>query len=348
MLNNTTINKQRKGFTLVELLVVLALMGLLMTLMFLVVGAVRKSAREASSLGTLKDMSTGLEAVRIEMAEYPPSELKDSLEDGRSLVNAACDRWSAHCQDLGQLLSLTAGGDTAQDTSVSESGGTWEDAQEGSDPSIGDSGSSSRGAEDGGDGDGGDGDGAGGDGDGDGSDEPQAPSGAQLVTWALAEKGLPYVTMEEYRREVLQSEPDSVLGPNVLILDGFGYPILYCKANPGAKCITTAGAFPGIYEQHDNVNFTGDGLDRLGLDLGAGSRHRLHEFFPDGSVVEVHSNPAITDLTEAVYGNTFAQFIWDRKITARNLPVNQDSYLLISPGSDALYGTADDITNWER
>jgi hypothetical protein len=35
-------------------------------------------------------------------------------------------------------------------------------------------------------------------------------------------------------------------------------------------------------------------------------------------------------------------------VTVNLLPKNRDSYLLISPGPDAKYGTADDVTNFQK
>jgi hypothetical protein len=53
-------------------------------------------------------------------------------------------------------------------------------------------------------------------------------------------------------------------------------------------------------------------------------------------------NPA-NDLTQP----SFQRFIRNRNVRARFEPQNVNSYLLISPGYDGRYGTADDITNFK-
>jgi len=136
-------------------------------------------------------------------------------------------------------------------------------------------------------------------------------------------------------------------------LDGFGYPILYYRANVGAKYMTTFiddqdGAHrTGVYDYAANVFHTGDGSDRDGLDLGAGPYHQLNQYATDGKEIAVDPDPGVTNLNDHYFDGSFAKFIWNRKITVRNEPVNKDSYLLISAGPDALWGTDDDITNFD-
>ena len=106
---------------------------------------------------------------------------------------------------------------------------------------------------------------------------------------------------------------------------------------------------PGIYRQEDNAIITGSTSSEVsyaGIDFGAGIQaeslyHRIGkadapDFLDDIS----ESNPT--------YDDSFARYIWDPSIKARNTPVRKKEYLLISAGPDARYGTADDITNWKR
>jgi hypothetical protein len=48
------------------------------------------------------------------------------------------------------------------------------------------------------------------------------------------------------------------------------------------------------------------------------------------------------------YANSFARFILDASVKARPTPVQKDTYLLISAGPDAIYGSDDDVINWTR
>lgn len=144
-----------------------------------------------------------------------------------------------------------------------------------------------------------------------------------------------------------------------LFIDGFGYPVLYYKADRYANAMTTTEASRGVYTQSDNAQITGSGASPggLGVDLGAGGRHQLNQYIqipsnsPDTFVVEearINPDPNKTQLADPLYQDTFARFIWNDRITVRNEPVNKDSFILIGAGEDALYGTADDITNFER
>ena len=149
----------------------------------------------------------------------------------------------------------------------------------------------------------------------------------------------------------LSTNPDDYL-KQPFILDGFGYPILYYKANVGASgmmvdwCPNPPGS--GIFDPIDNALYTGmiacgaDFAANGGMDLGAGKEHPLKwATAPD-------VNPSVHIWSHPDWHGTFASAIWDRKVTARNVPVKKDSYLLISPGADALWGTADDLTNFNQ
>lgn len=65
MLNN------RKGFTLVELLVVVAIIGLLSTLAVVALGNARQKARDARRVSDIKQIQTGLELYFSDNNSYP-------------------------------------------------------------------------------------------------------------------------------------------------------------------------------------------------------------------------------------------------------------------------------------
>jgi len=288
MLENSTFNKRRMGFTLVELMVVTALIGMLMTLLLLVVGTVRRSAQAAESLAKRNSLVMGLESYQAVASEYPPSSLPpEDSPDQETIIPGVPPGSSCGGGDDSRYI------EDPPDFAGAGGGPPFDPV--------------------------------------DGAMDPKLASGAYMLAWVLN---------SDSAKSVYHTPP--------LTLDGFGYPFLYYRATPQAPLMTTAGDISGIYNQADNVYFTGDGLDQQGLNLGAGLRHKLNYHLSESSDDEVQPNPAITDLNEAVFDNTFAKFIWDRKITARNLPFNKDTYLLISPGPDALYGTTDDVTNFAR
>ncbi len=156
---------------------------------------------------------------------------------------------------------------------------------------------------------------------------------------------------------VTSSGMPTTLGRQLTLVDAWETPILYYRAKstatPMLTEIATMGA-TGIYDQRDNMGLvgiqaTGGSITALdGADFGAG-QHRIRKYeLP--LVVPTPPPPAVNPIgtSTGMFVETFTQFIWDRKSTVRNLPVNPDRYLLISAGTDRIYGTSDDVTNWSR
>lgn len=129
--------------------------------------------------------------------------------------------------------------------------------------------------------------------------------------------------------------------------DAWGRPILYYRANrAGRYMVTEPGENIGVYDQRDNAVLTGstvppfDGLPPI--DFGPGLRSEIGASgFPD-------VNPNNANILDPSFDGTFERFIYDSSVTARNRPINPEKYLLISAGADAIYGTSDDVVNWER
>jgi len=161
----------------------------------------------------------------------------------------------------------------------------------------------------------------------------------------INKKEIRIVNMLEYLSEFPDQDKDFYFTLAQLhLLDGFGHPILYYKARPNKPFMIGTADQPGIYDQRDNAQYTGTGLGgEPGLNLGAGPHHFLNPVSEP-----IHPDPSRTNLEDPRFDGTLARFIWNRQITVRNEPVNKDSYILISAGADALYGTDDDITNFDR
>ncbi len=137
--------------------------------------------------------------------------------------------------------------------------------------------------------------------------------------------------------------------------DSWGRPILYYRASRGARLMVSERGTGniGIYDQRDNFQFTGTsdlgsigGMD-FGPPLVNGFRSRIAQM-DLSTPVNVTGTGGIDVATDERFDDSFARFILDRGITNRNAPVNRKSYLLISAGQDAVYGTQDDVTNWDR
>lgn len=144
-----------------------------------------------------------------------------------------------------------------------------------------------------------------------------------------------------------------------MFLDGFGNPILYWRADPAgfrvadntgvqAKADTDASK-RGIYHFMDNGGLltTQRGsisLNETPLKLTA-ERVNLTDPSPLKCTATV---PATPSSTTNWTGIEFAQYVRNRDVSAKLSPQNAQGFLLVSPGADGVYGTGDDITNFEH
>jgi len=152
-----------------------------------------------------------------------------------------------------------------------------------------------------------------------------------------------------------------------VIADGFDYPILYYVAQRNGSPSNmvedrrvenneyTGGdqqEGPPFYFHQDNEGFTGT-EDAAGWDF-QGTDHNLKKSGADDAADKFFLTDPATNRTI----ETFARRIVDRAIyrelelksdaeraKSQLRPVNADSFILVSPGVDGLYGTNDDISN---
>jgi prepilin-type N-terminal cleavage/methylation domain-containing protein len=155
-----------------------------------------------------------------------------------------------------------------------------------------------------------------------------------------------------------------------VVVDAFDQPILYYAANSHGRTSNmvadihpTDNNYPGgpqqegppFYYHQDNAPFTGTGTtDALrGWDFGnSGAKHTIALSGAD------HTAADLRDVDVPEKRETFARYIVDRKLyrdfenlqsppppTTPLRPVNAESYLLISAGVDGRYGTNDDVSN---
>lgn len=141
-------------------------------------------------------------------------------------------------------------------------------------------------------------------------------------------------------------------------VDAWGYPVLYYRANEHARHPFATALPPvadvdllGVYSQMDNAAFTGSAVTGdEGLNLGAGAvagasqYHWLYDIGWDANT------PTTRPLDK-----TFASAVYDREVfdqqagtgnTGNVRPRRPNSFILISPGKDAIWGTGDDVTNF--
>ena len=154
------------------------------------------------------------------------------------------------------------------------------------------------------------------------------------------------IPVEDEATEALGEQPYQRLNP--MFLDDFGGPILYYRADPAGSRVAdrspTDGQPPherGIFHFADNEDLLS--IDEHPLQLTPGdSGHRL-VFDYDAPLI-----PDDIDLNDSARADNFAAYIRNRSIEARVTPQRADSYLLLSAGPDGVFGTADDIANFDH
>ena len=134
------------------------------------------------------------------------------------------------------------------------------------------------------------------------------------------------------------------------VVDTFGYPVLYYAANPQAKLPFTDvdTSRPGVYTQWDNTPFTGSENGSIaGLDLGGGTAHPMYNI--GWSVTAgINARPQDRSFAEAVYDRGLFEQQTNTAGEGKVWPYRPDTFLIISAGKDGLYGSSDDVTNFER
>lgn len=179
----------------------------------------------------------------------------------------------------------------------------------------------------------------------------------------------PFVSLEklhvarQYGRGLFEIQKHSVKGmTSPCFLDAFEYPILYYRANPAGTRIAQKLYFDavdatttGMYYLQDNMAITGatnalwgqaSPPTLAGLNLGRGISHPLG-FFAD-SIADAGD---VTTKNQQIATQTgIGRLILDRNVanvtTVALRPQRPDSYILLTPGPDGLFGTADDIGNF--
>lgn len=145
-------------------------------------------------------------------------------------------------------------------------------------------------------------------------------------------------------------EPTEPTQKQLLFVDAWDRPILYYRANRAAQQMIAEAMKAGTYRQGDNALITGETTgSQKGVDFGGGLIDKNMTYSEIGDPKAPPSKPADPGIQEdPAYVATFARFIHNPAVKTVNEPVRKDSYLLISAGADAIYGTTDDVVNWTR
>jgi prepilin-type N-terminal cleavage/methylation domain-containing protein len=336
-----------RGFTLIELLTVIAIISLLISILVPSVSKARDAAKNAKTRAIMKNMGDGLElfvnenAAELRGQNYPPSRAGDDPTDEATYTALATADMSGAQWVVRYLMGKKLDGYVSRrvvpPAILDQKEDGWE--QKNWYGALGD------------------------------TDWPPT------LTDPLP-RGGPYLEPGAVKLKA----PKDIVGykaangtglrvENPVIVDSFEMPILYYAADSlvAAKSNASiarykfdpadpnsASATPGIYTYSDNALFTGlcsggasGGCDVPRWDFGNGI-HKL-DYGPDSTWTnDVATLPA----NIANYPYSFPYYIMNKDAYESSgkkavVPSRKDSYILISPGKDGLFGTGDDVTNFQ-
>jgi len=151
-------------------------------------------------------------------------------------------------------------------------------------------------------------------------------------------------------------------------VDGFGQPVLYFRADPAGTVIADispnvpSNAGPpdqqrGIYHFLDNGSLLASGANFLGVSGrgSPGAGQRVLQLRPVSATAPLHNlvynfgaQNTVQLGTATLTTSAFAKYIRNKNVTSKLEPQNAQGFLLITAGEDGIYGTADDINNFEH
>jgi prepilin-type N-terminal cleavage/methylation domain-containing protein len=331
--------RDHAAFTLVELLVVITIIAILIGILIPAVAAVRRSAKNLQCKALLSVIEQGLETFKADGklgGAYPPSRSDYTTDDGQTTLvespyyGSGANGTEVEIQGAGLLVWALAGADLLGNPGFKIfNGSTW--------------GACTGGFLDG--------------------NKPVSDAYALDNGAPVHPRSGPYVDLEKVKvtpNSGSSGNPDFNLPVELelgtadlsnprafpMFLDTYGFPVLYWRADPAGRVMADeeqprTGANRGIYHFGDNSALVGFHTTSRIKPLVLTPGSMVHQLEWGGDVY----NPANDKPPPP---GTFEWYIYDPKVKAKLAPQRPDSYLLALPGPDGVYGTGDDITNFDQ
>jgi len=313
---------KRKAFTIVELLIVLAIIGLLVSILLPSFAMVRRMARETAQKAQFNAMDMALDAFKQDYGDYPPSDWPDLRWSTVPLRTRYCG-----AQKLAEAM-------VGWDMMGFDPNSAWR--YDGLDAlGLGNS--------------------------YDPPPRTRLTGSGQPAT-LFERKGpyLELATANAFELRQLFNNTGPLDPCTFVLCDVFkfkktfdstgkpvtaGTPILYYKANTNSKSFAVPTAVTDrIYNYYHNQPLID--LQKITASGSAGKAHPLGYWSGPEPIVFYNSqynyNPAAAP---GFGGSGIGYGIRDPKVTQYPWPYRPDTYILISAGADGFYGTADDIHN---
>lgn len=323
------------GFTLIEMLTVVAIIALLISIMLPSLAKARDQARRAKVLALLDSIGKALEMFNNDFHHYPDSRVRrDPIDWGgwhdfpdKQLSGA---HWLARALYGHDAAGVDARGYVMMDAS---------------------------------------------------SEGPGLPNtlAAKPLDLANLTEGGPYADRKGVymEGELLAGDADRELFPGtppintagtgsfqfrptgrpVLREDAYGSPVLYYRANPtgrqsfcchgGIGTVNAQPIGPGVYNHYDNCFIAGDYENADGT---GGKGDWGWDFSGRGEFQHLGCLGTMAPQTFNRETHTFAYYLHDRaawRTVNAIRPVRHDAFVLTTAGKDQVFGTGDDITNFD-
>lgn len=299
---------QRAGFTLVELLTVVGIIALLIGILVPSLSKARDQAKKVRTSAMLSSVEKGLEMFQNDFRIYPESRVRNDAINGLPGTSADGVELSGAHWLVRSLWGVEGNGVDSKGIGLQDRASV-----------------------------------------GTGNGMPYAPDYLNLDR-----RG---VYLDAGEGKILARDTDGSRFPNqstnplptgrFVMVDSFEGPVLYYKANSKARLpFGNDSIGTGVYNETDNLHFTRWDFAFSGLGHGMGT-------FGVTSAAQVVDPDAVHDSVPPAdaRGRTFVNYLHDENVHEAGQQVKAvraESFVLITPGKDGLYGTDDDINSFDR